>query len=65
MVVENSFSNYVISAFSALEALSPINVLIWNKESRGVSGVSLRAGPHLYVSVAAPYCAHSNVSQCH
>jgi hypothetical protein len=35
------------------------------RTSHQFSGVSLRAEPHLYVSAAAVYRAHSPVSKCH
>jgi hypothetical protein len=49
MVVENSFSNCNgSSAISVLEAVSPINVIIWN-EYYGVSGVSESRATSMYM----------------
>jgi hypothetical protein len=65
MVIGNAFSNCNGSyAFSARVAVGSIKVVILNKEPLMRFQMSLKKGPHLRVSLAAVYSAHSAASQC-
>jgi hypothetical protein len=52
----DAFSNCDSSSvFPARIAVNSINIVIWKRNSHEVSDVSLKTGPHLYVSLAVLY----------
>jgi hypothetical protein len=63
--VKYTYRTYNIGLHGSRKAVSPISEKIWNEEPLVGFEMPLRAEPHLYVSLAAAYWAHSAACKFH